>query len=380
VGDLLLHGDTERMPALRHEVPLAIMDPFTLVEVGGRTAIMTSALEVGRVEEVRPDADIVLIESLGYLELVAGGTSEHEAEPEMVARFVQHVGLREAIVPPELSVAIADRLRQAGIVLHVDGGFFERRRRVKTPTELEGIRRAQRSAEAGMKAAAAMLRSADPVDDRLLLGGEVLTAEQVRDALRTVCSAHGAPAPPDVLVTSALSGSGGHDPGSGPLPAHLPIEVDVWPRDEATGCWTDMTRTFVAGEISDEVAGLRDTVRDALERVRAATRPGITGRELFDIAATVVEGAGHPTQRTREPGEVLDRGFRFSLGHGVGLEVHEPPWLGLAGHEPLVAGDVLAVEPGIELPEVGGVRYEDLLLVTEKGCETLTDYPYDLRP
>jgi Xaa-Pro aminopeptidase len=74
-------------------------------------------------------------------------------------------------------------------------------------------------------------------------------------------------------------------------------------------------------------------------------------------------------------------GFYFSLGHGVGLELHEEPGLGLSGASPLVPGDVIAVEPGIEgLPGVGGVRYEDLLLVTDGGCETLTDYPYDLEP
>ena len=93
----------------------------------------------------------------------------------------------------------------------------------------------------------------------------------------------------------------------------------------------------------------------------------------------MVERAGHPTQRTRAPGETLTHGFYFGLGHGVGLEAHEPPWLGIGGDEELVAGDVIAVEPGIEgLEGIGGVRFEDLLLITESGCETLTTYPYDL--
>jgi Xaa-Pro aminopeptidase len=177
-----------------------------------------------------------------------------------------------------------------------------------------------------------------------------------------------------------LSG-GGHDPGSGPLPADLPITIDLWPQDEETGCWADMTRSFVVGTVSPEVATLRDVVRDALETVRAAARPGITGRELYDLAAGVVERAGHPTQRTAEPGQTLRHGFYFGLGHGVGLDVHEAPGLGLSGSEPLVAGDVIAIEPGIEgVPGIGGVRYEDLLLVTDAGCETLTDFPYELTP
>jgi Xaa-Pro aminopeptidase len=179
-------------------------------------------------------------------------------------------------------------------------------------------------------------------------------------------------------VVSALSG-GGHDPGSGPLPSDTPITIDLWPRDEASGCWADMTRTFVAGEVTAEIAALRDIVRDALESVRAAARPGITGRALYDIAAGIVEKAGYPTQRTRESGQTLTHGFYFGLGHGVGLEVHEAPGLGLAGREELVPGDVIAIEPGIEgIEGIGGVRFEDLLLITDDGCETLTQYPYDL--
>ncbi|HEX6389305.1 MAG TPA: M24 family metallopeptidase, partial [Solirubrobacteraceae bacterium] len=82
--------------------------------------------------------------------------------------------------------------------------------------------------------------------------------------------------------------------------------------------------------------------------------------------------------RTRAEGETLTHGFYFSLGHGVGLDVHEAPALGLTGHDPLVAGDVIAIEPGVEGLPIGGVRYEDLLLITDDGCETLTDFPYAL--
>jgi Xaa-Pro aminopeptidase len=100
---------------------------------------------------------------------------------------------------------------------------------------------------------------------------------------------------------------------------------------------------------------------------------------LYDAAAEVIERAGHPTQRTREPGKTLTHGFYFGLGHGVGLEVHEPPTLGLAVGDSLVAGDVIAIEPGVEgIDGIGGVRFEDLLLITDDGCETLTRYPYDL--
>lgn len=378
MGTILLYGDTIRNAAMRHEVPLEVIDPFLFVATDGRELVMTNALETGRIEKVLPEAELVTVDELGLFELLGDGATYEEAGDEVVVRALRRWGVEAAVVSRDLPVAVADRLRSAGIELDVDERAVAARRRAKTPAELDGIRRAQRAAEAGMAAGEALIRRAEPSDGLLLHDGEPLTAGAVREAVRSACAEAGAPAPPDIMVVSDLSG-GGHDPGTGPLPADLPIIIDVWPRDEPSGCWADMTRTFVNGRVSDEVAELREVVLEAMEAARAAVRPGILGKELYAIAAEIVERAGHPTKRTARPGEILTTGFYFSLGHGVGLEVHEPPLLGLAGDEPLVAGDVLAIEPGIEgIEGIGGVRFEDLLLVTDDGSETLTNYPCEL--
>jgi Xaa-Pro aminopeptidase len=378
MGTVLLYGDTLRYPSMRHEVPLDIGDPFLFVERDGQAFVLTNRLEHERIAAVLPHARLALHDELGLFDLVEGGMTRREAELEVMVRALATWGVQAAAVPPDLPVGVADHLRGAGVELTVDAPALEARRRVKNAAEIAGIRRAQRAAEAGMAAAERLIRGAERVDGLLHHDGEPLTAETVRDAIRSACAELGAPAPPDIMVVSALSG-GGHDPGSGPLPADLPITIDVWPRDERSGCWADMARTFVAGAVRAEVAALAVIVREALEAARAAAGPGATGRELYDLAAEVVEDAGFPTQRTRTPGVPLTHGFWFSLGHGVGLEVHEPPRVGLSRGEPLVAGDIIALEPGIDaLPGIGGVRFEDLLRITEDGSETLTDYPYDL--
>lgn len=378
MATILLYGNTIRSPWMRHEVPLEIVDPFLFVSRDGCALVMTSSLEAARIERVLPGAELLTAEELGFHDLVEQGMSFDEADRETTVRALRRWAIEDAVVPPDLPVAVADRLRGEGISIEVDGRIVSDRRRVKTPAELAGIRRAQRAAEAGMAVAEQLIRGAQRSGGRLHHDGEPLTAEKVREAIRTACAAAGAPTPADIIVSSTLSG-GGHDPGFGPLPADVPIMVDVWPQDERSGCWADMARTFVAGQVTSAVAELRDAVRAALEAVRSAARPGITGGALYDIAAEIIERAGHPTQRTRTPGQTLTRGFYFSLGHGVGLEVHEPPILGLAGREPLVAGDVVAIEPGIDgLQDIGGVGFEDLLLITEDGSETLTNYAYDL--
>jgi Xaa-Pro aminopeptidase len=377
--DVLVYGDTERSPAMRHEIPVAIGDPFLYVEAGGRRIALTNSLERDRLARAVPDIELVVGEELGIDELIAAGMPRHEIELELCARLCGRLDVHMAVVPPELPVALADRLRADGLELRADHELFEQRRRVKSAAELAGIRRAQAAAEAGIAAGAALLREAEISGDELRRDGAPLLAEQVRAAIRDACAERGAAAPPDIIVARSDRFPGGHDPGEGPLAPGVPITVDLWPRDEESGCWADMTRTFVVGEPTPATVEMHALSVEALHRSLDAARPGVPGRELYDIACDVFEAAGHPTQRTKTPGETLAEGFYFSLGHGIGLEVHEAPGLGRTGTAPLVAGDVIAVEPGTSR---GGeaARVEDLVLVTDDGIENLTDYPYDLAP
>jgi Xaa-Pro aminopeptidase len=379
--DVLIHGDTHRSAALRHELPLGILDPFSYFEVDGRRVVVVSELERNRIAEVAPAAEIIDPYALGLDELIGQGMRWHDIDAELCARAAARLGARRLVVPAALPLAVADRLRADGVEVVADELEFIRRRRSKTPAEIEGVRRAQAAADAGMGAAAELLRAATASDGTLVVDGETLTSEAVRARIRDVCADLGAPTPEDVIVAAGAAGASGHEQGSGPLAAGVPIIVDIWPRDERSGCHADMTRTFVcSGRPAEDVAEWHALCRAALERVLELVRPGVSGRELFAAACEVFEEAGEPTQRTKPEGEPLKDGFFHSLGHGVGLEVHEEPALGRTGAEPLVPGDVVAVEPGCYRNGYGGVRLEDLVLVTEDGCERLTDFPYELDP
>ena len=378
---VLICGDTLRSPELRHEVPLGIGDPFLYLETDGRRAVLTNVLEVDRIAQQAPELERLLGEELGRDELIAEGLSYAAIDRELFLRATQRLGIAAAVVPPDFPLAVADRLRAEGIQLTTDDDFFAERRRRKTDAELAGIRRAAHAAVAGVDECARVLREAEIDGEGLRHEGEVLTSEALRARVREVCARLGAPAPDDIIVAPMRPGDAvGHEAGSGPLPAHAPICLDLWPQDEASGCWADMTRTWVRGDISDAVADLHRLVLEAHERSLAATRPGVLGVDVYGAACDVFEAAGHPTQRTKKPGETLQHGFFFGLGHGVGLEVHEAPALGRSGRAPLIAGDVVAIEPGTVDPEHGGMRVEDLVLVTEDGYELLTERSYDLVP
>jgi Xaa-Pro aminopeptidase len=379
--DVLIHADTFRSAALRHELPLGVLDPFSYFEVDGRRVVVIAAMEADRIREAAPDVEIVDPHELGLDELIQRGLRWHDIGAELCARAAARLGAQRLVVPADLPVAVADRLRADGVEVVPDEPEFVRRRRSKNASEVEGVRRAQAAANAGMAAAAELLGSAVPANGVLARNGEAVTSEAVRARIRDVCAELGAPASADIIVAAGAAGASGHEQGTGPLPAGVPVIVDIWPRDERSGCYSDMTRTFVyGGEPARDVAGWHALSRTALDRVYERLRPGVTGRELFAVACEVFEEAGEPTQRTKPEGEALRDGFFHSLGHGVGLEVHEEPALGRTGADPLVPGDVVAIEPGCYRNGYGGVRLEDLALVTEDGYERLTDFPYELTP
>lgn len=376
---LVLYGDTDRDASLRHEVPIAIGDAFMLIEDHGKTWILSSGLEHQRLAECRPDAELVQMEDLGLYQLLGSGITRNQIDLELASRFVAHTKIAEAVVSFDFPLAVGERLRGDGLGIQIDDEAIALRRRRKSEPELAGIRRAQVAAEAAISTAAALLRRAEADGDALSLDGSPLTAEMIRAAMTDTAWEHGTLLPPEVIVSSVWQGVG-HDPGSGRLPAGLPITVDVWPRDLESDCWADMTRTFlVCGEAPEETLRQERLCRQALEDTYAAVRPGVTGRELYDHCCDLFEAEGYATQRTGR-GDDPEDGFQFSLGHGVGLRVHEAPGLGRTGTQPLVPGDVLAIEPGLRRSDVGMVRFEDLVLVTDDGCELMTDHSYELTP
>jgi Xaa-Pro aminopeptidase len=355
--DVLIDADTIRSPELRHEVPAVIVDPFLYGEAGGRPFAVVSSLDAGTIAAARPDLQLLdMFADLGLAELLDGGRDA--ALLEVRLRACREMGVREAAVPATFPLATADHLRAGGVELRADRERFAERRRAKSPTELAGIRRAVAAAEAGLAAAAEVLRGPASCED---------VAAAVREAVEARGAVLG-----EFIVSTGPDTATGHGSSRGPIAPGQPLIVDLWPQDRESACFADLARTFTIGEPHPEIAAWERLVRSVQAEALAAIRPGVRGRDLWSLACDRFEAEGFATRR--KPGAQLMEGFPVALGHGVGLEVHEDPGLGSAGGE-LRAGDVITVEPFLCRPGFGGVQVEDMVLVTDDGCERLSRVP-----
>ena len=364
-------------------------DPFLTLYADGEVHVLVSGLEYGR---ARSEAAADTVERHADYDYEYGGREERY---DMYARFVRARGVESVSVPPRGPVGTADALRDRGVGVVVDDeDVLGTVRAVKTDEEVDAIREAQRANEAAMRAAESLLAEADVVGDggaagdvtdegdgtgdhdvepgTLLYEGEPLTSERVAEEIEVALLRRGC-ALDETIVAGGAQAADPHDRGSGPLKANEPIIVDVFPRSKATKYHADMTRTFCVGEPDPAAREWYDLTERALEAALDAVEPGATGEEVHAAACEVYEAAGEPTFRTDPETET---GFIHSTGHGIGLDVHESPRLASGAGE-LEPGHVVTVEPGLYDPAIGGVRLEDLVVVTEDGHENLTEYPLE---
>ncbi|MFC6785741.1 M24 family metallopeptidase [Halobaculum halobium] len=354
-------------------------DPFFTAYTGEQLAILVSGLEYGRAtKESNADA-VARLSTYNYAERAAED-GQAAALAGVYADFLADLGVESALVPERFPVGVADGLRDRGLAVDVDGDdVVETVRATKTEAELDAVRRATAANEAAMAAAEDLIAAADVADDGTLVieeDGETtsLTSERVKEEIEVTLLRHGC-ALDETIVACGADAADPHDRGSGPLRAGESVIIDIFPREKASKYHSDMTRTFAKGGASDAIGEWFALTEEALEAALDAVEPGATGAEVHAAVCDVYEDADHPTLRSDPDTET---GFIHSTGHGVGLDVHERPGLNPRGEE-LEPGHVITVEPGLYDPEVGGVRIEDIVIVTEDGYENLTaDSPVEL--
>jgi Xaa-Pro aminopeptidase len=377
---LLFYADGYRFPDVYHTTKFLAPDPVIALEDVLDLVLVVSSLEEGRARKESRATTIVNMNEYGAQELTGQGISGTEFWATIMKRFLTERGLQRVAVAPYFPLAEGDRLREMGVELVVARDLRERRR-VKRPDEIDAIEAAQRATEHAWREGVDALRRAKARPDRTLeLDGAVFTAERLRAIVESALLERGY-ASDGAICAPGPQAADPHQIGTGPLHAGEPIVMDIFPQHKQTRYWADMTRTVSKGEPPAEIRRIYDVVRRAQDAGMKALRPGVTGREVHELVEDIIWGAGYDTLRPgqkRNPSDPTPRGFIHSTGHGVGLEIHEAPAIARSGMKPLVVGDVVTIEPGVYDPVIGGVRLEDMLVITEAGARNLTQAPREL--
>ncbi|MFQ5846564.1 MAG: M24 family metallopeptidase [Candidatus Methylomirabilales bacterium] len=363
---LLIIAASERDADLYYATRFLAPDPFPFFQVGGERVIMVSDLELGR---ARSQAAVETILPLQQYEDRAKDRGMQPTVLDAVDEALRERRVQHLLVPGSFPAEYADKLRVKGFHVRVKEETFFEARLIKSEAEVGWIAEALRCTEGALDMAVQAIREAEIRGDELYRAGERLTAERVRRLIHHAlldrdCMAE------HTIVAGGEQGSDPHQIGTGPLRAHQPIVIDIFPRSSRTRYFADITRTVVRGHASVRVRRMHEAVLQAQERAVALIRDGADGAAIHREVAAVFERLGFPT------GEVDGRmqGFFHGTGHGLGLEIHEPPRIGKRGAV-LRTGNVVTVEPGLYYPGEGGVRVEDVVVVTETGCRNLTKFP-----
>ena len=370
--NLLMLADSEHDANMLYAVGMFVPDPFIYLRLGGRPYIVLSDLEIDRAPRSAPHCRALALST--YQESLRKQGVKSPGHAHVIAAILREKKVRSIVVPPNFPFGVAGELKKLGVRLTTTKGNFFPEREIKDASEVKKISAALMMAEVGMSEAMQVLRASKIGRDRRLMFHNVaLTSEKLRAVIDcAILQASGLPA--NTIVAGGIQGCDPHERGFGPLRANEPIIIDIFPRSAKTGYFGDITRTVVRGKASEGVRRLYETVFKGQGIGFKKVRAGVSTNEVHHGITGYFESQGYKTGRRNGRME----GFFHGTGHGLGLDIHESPRMGQFSSGKLVTGQVVTVEPGLYYPGLGGVRLEDVALVTQNGARNLTRFEKQL--
>jgi Xaa-Pro aminopeptidase len=350
-------------PDMRYLTGFVTHDPVPVLKRPGERPIMIVPMMEAHRAAVESNAQVITRQQAGYQEI---STAERD-QYRITARMIQRQAQGQLIVPPHFPLALARALEEFSPVIVDQEATVASMRSVKSAGEIRYIRSAQRAVELAMNVAVALIRRSTVQNGVLWESDAPLTSERLKMVILTTLITEGYTAS-DTIVACGEDTAMPHCTGSGPLRPCQPIVIDIFPQCLKSGYYADMTRTVSKGRPSDMVCDLYEAVAEAVTIGEAAISDRASGAECYQKVRDYFDERGYKTDT---------EGFTHSLGHGVGLEVHEKPSLSPAG-EQLRAGQVVTVEPGLYYRGTGGVRIENLGIVTPGGFSRITEFSQEM--
>jgi Xaa-Pro aminopeptidase len=344
-------------------------DPFIFFLHRGKKYVVMSDLEIDRAKK-QAAVDEVLSLSSYQRRLGSSGQGWRGTMADVLEAVLRERHVRRVVVPANFPALFAEELRARKFRVSIRQDPFFTERTIKSAREVRHIGESLRVAEVGLEAGIQALKRARIGRDRYLyLNGGRLSSEKLKTIVNTAIMAQGW-VPSHTIIASGDQCCDPHHEGSGPIRAHSSIIFDIFPRSQRTGYFGDLSRTVVRGRAGARLKEAYAAVEAGQKVAFRMIRAGVNGRSIHDEILKLFENRGFST------GEVAGRmqGFFHGTGHGLGLDIHEPPRISSVEAR-LQAGHVVTVEPGLYYPGMGGVRLEDVVVVTEKGNRNLTRYP-----
>jgi Xaa-Pro aminopeptidase len=360
-------ADSEHDANMLYAVGAFVPDPFIYLRLRGRNYIVMSDLEIDRARKQAKTCKVLPLSR--YLKKLREDGVKNPGLGHVIPRVLRERGIRGVVVPHTFPHGLAVQLARQRIGVKPKKGSFFPQREEKSPAEVKKISAALMMAEVGMSEGMQVLRASKIRGKQLFYHNVPLTSQKLRAVIDAAilqasgCANH-------TIVAGGKQGCDPHEPGYGPLPANQPIILDIFPRSQATGYFGDITRTVVRGRASEAVRKLYDTVLQGQMLAFKKMRAGTPTRAVHKTVQDFFQQAGYATGR--RGGRM--QGFFHGTGHGLGLEIHETPRMGEHSTGNLKAGQVVTVEPGLYYPEIGGVRLEDVALVTKGNPRNLTRF------
>jgi Xaa-Pro aminopeptidase len=361
--------------SLYRKIRFLVGDPAALIEFppkGGtdagssvlilRDIEMQRARQYARVDHVHCPADFTPAEGLS-------GDRETATAQALVECLGRH-GVQQVVADRTLPLIFVHQMQQAGLLVSCDPQWGVLERRQKDAEEIQWLQQAQTVTEQAVAMACETVARATADRAGILhWEGQPLTSERLREMIDVWLLRHGYENPPSI-VAGGPCGADCHNLGSGPLRTEQPVIIDVFPRNRQTRYHGDCTRTVVHGTIPDQVRRMHAAVLIAKQAATAACRAGMTGQQVHEATSDSIIAQGYQMGLPADDSPADHCAMTHGTGHGVGLDVHEPPLLDRGGPE-LVIGDCLTIEPGLYGAVFGGVRVEDMVIVEFAGCKNL---------
>lgn len=353
--------DSFKNADMRYLAGFSAYDPYFYVfKNDGDSYVIVSSMEELRAR-AESSCTVLTISALELPKLL----KEYNAK-DATAKMISEFAGKRILVPESMPVGFVKSLEKFSEVVVDESGVVESMRSIKTEDEINKIKYAQEVNELVLQKVISVLEKSMPDASGALFleDGTTVTSEYLKEITHSEFRHHGFD-DEEIIISCAKDTALPHSKGSGPIFANEPIVMDFFPRSLSTGYFCDMTRTVSKGKTSDEIAKMYETVLKAKELAISMIRPGVLGSEVHNAVVEFFKNSGYETAGSS--------GFIHSLGHGVGLEIHEAPSLSVRGGE-LKPGNVVTIEPGLYYPGIGGVRLEDMGVVTETGFERFTKF------